>query len=1731
MDMLVSNKSSSKSESLIVFGIFFIQMLSGFFDINIGVMHISNSTSDSWLNAIFKLFRFRGLVTANYTAFEVLIYILFAIVILMAVSFLLILLNFKKTSDYGSKEILMNFFLKLFIFVLFNPILDLGFSNLCFGTYNPNFPGLLCSSGSAAVSAISVVLVFGSILINFFLNIYYNDSYFLNNSFYARMNCGYEVLLTINSIIYSILLTQATYLGSEIFLIYNVIISLLFLKFYFGKLLFYDESTNSLVGVFHVLYVWTSIFFFVFAFINLNEKGVIYVIGGLVVIVLFFNLKNRIQDDILLNQPFHKITNKFHLLYYLKTLIDKIQGLDSSVETKSVLVGIIQHHKVECPNPACISKHKDKKIYLPLTDEWSFRDKPEIDDKVYLLNLVIIMVNYFISQNFYSPEMLMNISLYFIQILGNFCQAIFYFNKVREMKLSVTDQFSLVRLEILIQKALLEKLRPSSEICSALEELNFTLYYKYDDLSKQLCEEISVDLGHCLDFWKSLKVHHETGKPLDFNKIFKLTDKIRVTKDQVEKTWGDMFTIFSGPNEFFELYLNYVEQVNDDDNLKRELEQAKNKSTNSSDILQLNYYNILFSKETGIIIINGSKDKEGIIEKINNLVEVAFGVKDDEVRGLNITVLMPKMFEKLHKGFLERFVETGEKRRIDKAAFRSYAKDTQNCIIVMRFMVKLFPMLNREVYYCGMALKEPVDDIIIIDWKFNIQGMSKKLMVKFELENKELFMDNDIPFYVICKKFLNFYRMFLSGNRRRRKDKKHGRSVSGMSASNMNSNMGSSSNMMTNAQLEANAEADKAAKNIEDVIDEVTNENIKKDSNIEINENIELEYEICVPQFLHEYTASMNSKDKKSGGSEGAEEKDDDVKTPRAGGNDDDDADESEKLVEGHGAVVKEEDEKRNVNKQSDEEKEFSTTIKQYKNLFENGKFQELEDFINKTNKTNKTKELKFNFTFEKYKFGEDQFAFIIRCIDNKAEEFSQSANSVDASEEDKEKALRQQKMKVEALVKLSEVTMDDKIEQIEKLSDYLKIQYEDKAFNSFTIEFKEEIARSSRIFGIRDDDEKVSDEASSQNAGSGFNENMAKKTRIEEIRSSIMSSVSTFHTLKWIKAIFYFVIIFTAAFCGLYLMVFDLVFTDLHNISTLNIGIYQSTIWTCNIISTLISLRSCYNFDLTNYPISYNSFLPNSTTYFNTLRGFTTAWYDDVMTTYGPLEQQVTQYFNNTNTNVNLFWTPSNVSYPKINIKLPDYESLNTLFSHVHSDVNNLIRSPFFTNSLNLNNMTGFSPHVQSYLAYSSFLAIENAIDNLIPKLFAVLNVAPGIFTSENNGNMKYVIIVIVVYAITILIMIFLYTILLYLTNKNMEEGMEKVSKIKLNLIDDMIKKIETFNDKLLGKLRQKDNNSKSMLETARSIKPVAETAANVTAGSQKDYTKIFSEGQKYKRLQVLSYSYIQIVIIFVICCANLIPIYFVSLGMIDSSNQILSVQNYIFGLALTASANTVKIKCTISQCQTALPQNYAIQIVDRSIIESTIRDLTSFPDLSDFYNNKFLLNACAVIFDSVNNSTQYENCMTDVTIKSANNTDSMLKLIDETVSNILKDQQMKTNLPYLLNNGQTVMFTPPLLYETSNFMDLEYIFYNYITPISDNFAKVVSTSQNNFLTSVRMTIIILICVFVVCILIISYYIAFIFTNTLIHLLSVARLILKIIPTTVINNTQDLETWLENTY
>ena len=1789
MDLLISNQVESRIEIFVFLGIFYLQILSVFSSEHIKILDPKNSYSDKILNYIEKVVRIKDLFTNDYTGAKILQIILFVLMILLLIHFFISVLHIKRSSFYSFNETLINYYIKAFIFLAYNIILDLCFSNFCFGSneFNPNYPERKCSvKDNIGMFIVSIIFIILIIVINVFIQIIYCDSFYLSNSYYAKINCKYDFYWSLANLFNSVLLVQARFLTREIFLVYNFIMGIALFYYYIIRYLYYDKITNTFAGLFHAVYAWSGLFFLIFYFVNdsFKEKGIIYILTCIVVCFCYINYSGKIEDRIFLDKPFNQIKNNNYLLIYLKNLIDKINTIEEYPQDRAYLSGVIKMHKIECPNSFCLLKSSTP-IYLPMAMKWSDRTKDHIDDDIFLKTFIIIVMNYFISSHQYNADMMINLSLYYLKIIGNYCQSIYYYKKVSEMQLTMQEKFTFIRLQIQLSKALVEKLKPSTEDNVTLEHLDVSMYYKYDVLSQNFVDEINKDVTLSLDFWKTFRASLiNPAKTLDFNKVFELTDKIRITKRNVDTMWNQLLKIYSGTNEFFELFTEYVEQINDDDLKKRELESFKRKNDGFGDHINSNFYSVLFNRSTGIIIANGDKGSEGIIETCNREIENIFKYKPSDIKGMNISHLMPKVFAKDHSKYIENYFITGEKKLIDKTDFTSFAKDKNNSIIKIKLALKLFPVLNDSVLFVGLINRENIDDIILMDNKFNIQGMSLKLMKILQIDNKTLFQTNEIPFYVICRKFVNFFNIFLQGNKKSE--------VFGEGKPSYNEEMNKKEEEENNKNKDPNAKND--GKNEK-------KENSKNDlhENVEINENVELEYEIKLPQFLIDYAEKTNKGNSKAGlklvtmVTETEDGKDEDI---------DDDFDElallmnESKLKESEFKDLKESEMKAllnmekkeekgetptptpgetptptpgediktpdpddlikkgnikitnkmvNFNKQSDEEKKYRLRLIQYKNLFESGKFNDLEDLIDSCNKESNQPEYKFNFTFDQYKYGNKQISYIVRCIDNKGE-FGKSDE--DTVGEFDVKATKYKKEKADAIKPYYEILENERQELLNLPTQFYELSVKNRMFKKLLEECKNDIRNMSITHGVKKD-QIMEDENSSQSSQIGFDSGLVKKNRIEEIRSNLLLNVSNFFTLKYIKMCFVFFALFALVWCIIYIIVFGGIYDTLLDVSSVNVNMYQTTLWTTELVSIFLSLRILYlqkHLNETNkiYDFQFIGFDGQTDNeYYLNMENIVKELYYKISDAYGMLEMDMSKYLSEKDL-LEKYWGKINV----FNYGFNNHISLNDTESFPMSIAQMLSNSLFFVENKYYNSISGINAYddlseeekekAMLYFNYSTYFIIENSYDNLLQNQFEKLKEIPDLLTKHNDNKKKPVFLIIFIYIGLVLILLIMYFCFIHLTNKSMTDGLEKVTKIRVERIEETLKKIQTFS-RNLKRFRDKDtkaednnnNNNKegSELSDDENVN-AAEVKKSSTINAKKEKNKkglistengFATDQRKYVRLSILNHSYLHAAFIICIHIGFIIPVFIFSFEMINNTNKLILIQNYIFGNLIGSSASTVEVKCFMSNCNNLTMLHFNDSNIKEQV-QDVIKAIALFDGVKDFYNEKYLLNACASAIDRNVNPTQYDKCMSNTLIHSANNTDNLIKIIENNVQKIYKQYETSENTEA---NNHTELFN------TTFFTQVEEIFYNYIIPVGDFFSSIVINDLDNYLGEKKNIVVILVIVLVVVMIIYCLVFGIIFVNQLVHYLSISRQIMKIIPTSVIIATQDLETWIENKY
>ena len=254
----------------------------------------------------------------------------------------------------------------------------------------------------------------------------------------------------------------------------------------------------------------------------------------------------------------------------------------------------------------------------------------------------------------------------------------------------------------------------------------------------------------------------------------------------------------------------------------------------------------------------------------------------------------------------------------------------------------------------------------------------------------------------------------------------------------------------------------------------------------------------------------------------------------------------------------------------------------------------------------------------------------------------------------------------------------------------------------------------------------------------------------------------------------------------------------------------------TSELISIFVSLRVIYlkeiinKSDKNNKEFDYLDFLTegkNLAEYYDYCLSQSKLIQERLLDLFGFLEMAAPNYLSEKELD-NLYWDKIDISYFSDKYKTfsneTDQESFPMAISQLLSNSLSYINNPLF-NSLN---STGIIPIEVTDVAifedknisrnifdYITFLVIENGYDNVLPNLFNKLMKVPSIISLFNLKLIDGINTLVFFYIIFIIILCIVLFYQFYFTNKSMIKGMDKVSKIKFERIEEILKKIKSFN------------------------------------------------------------------------------------------------------------------------------------------------------------------------------------------------------------------------------------------------------------------------------------------------------------------------------------------------
>ena len=1767
MNLLVINQSNDIFKSFFFLVIFSLQNISIYFTEPAGVLNYKNNTFDNFLFQIARIIRFKALLFYNRSYYNLAIYSISIYYIIFTILYIIMIYKTNRKTTYTQSLHFLNFFIKVNIYILSNIIIDFFTRMLCFNQiYNSNIPEIRCDqSNNLTTLIISLLSIIYSSITCIFIHYFYEDNFLLSNSNFNSITSKLFLLQHLKAIIDSFALGLISELTHDFFFIMNIISSSIVFYYYINRLVYYRKSTNIFYGLTYFMNLYSSIYFYIFYHVNSSQKGLIYIISSFFIGIFFRIIFNNIIIKIVKTIPYHKISNPYFLLYYINFILNLTNEIEDRQESKSLLKALIEMHQIECPSNKCITKN-NQKIYLPKTNQWSNRKIPFIIDQIFLKNYILYVIKYFLVVKTIFPELLINLSHYYLSVIGNNCLSIYYYNRAKEMELNMQENFLLERLKIKITNKLNDNFKEEGEICSKLIEMNPTLYFKYHTIGDQFIEEINNDLDLGIEFWEIFSLS-KNPKVIYFKKVFDIIEKIKASKNNIENLWKKLYELYPGLNIYFYIYKDYVNEINDNSNLNNELEIIKRRKENINESIINNYYNILFKEDTAIIIVNGENGKEGLIEKANLEFGKIFHCNHEKIRGKKINEFMPKIFSNSHNKFMKHYYNIGEKKILDKESYKIFALDSSNSVIQLQKYLKIFPILNENIHYIAMLVLDKIDDIILLNQDFIIQGLSRKLKDRFSISNnKNLFIFNNIPFYMICKNFISFYKTFFKENKKLKNTILYSRRKSLYDE-------------ISETQL---------------LLDEEENDNENKSSdlsntdfneNIEVNENMEIEYEIKFPEFLIKYSQCTrhfeqhNNSDFSSTAFNNIIDEDSKINC----------ADTTLINKIGNSTIVHNINAINDINNInninnitgniSDEKPSFSNlhinnfvnynpfsfnqtpdnnatpnytpifdrkhtfkkskidfqingrkNIQLYQILFQQEKFEELENLFDSNTQSNYLS-FRFNFSFERLIFHNNNFFYLIRCIDNnKQKDYYNENSDSNLPSYCNHKIIKD---KINSLNNLNEINKLEKEKLEQNVKNFLELKALD---NHLTRKLKQNyhsIKFNSRIHGeqINENTSIITDENSSLSPGSSFNNHVSKLNKIIESRNKILQNEVTSKKIIYLKIITFLLLIIVIIFVFLYDQLYNKSKKKLDFIREYNNLLFSGQILMIRIVNRVVDYSILFYVKYYNYNITLNYGFNSEKEFIIYSKEKAKKWYNESMVKINYLERYILDIVEDP---INKVWFKMFYDY-QIEVPWNDSDYFPVIAK------NSLYNSYYLfcvDDLFNFNNNNNIEDNF-FIVSYTSYNSINGVIKYILPKLIHFIPILLSHYLNYSNNLFFLFQILLFIFAFIALFFFFIMAIVTFLAISQINSGIMKVTKISQDNVENIILKIKKFkidlNDRLYPcknffNLHNKTNNDEKKSESDKSLTDhnnniqiiyektkkfkLSHKTLNININQNNNTFSL--DRQKLNKITFQKFIIIYFALNFITTIFFLFIFYHKPKELIYSNSSLLKSHTYILEQFLYTTVYLFQMKSIFANFTDLMEINID-NIVNESLSYDLYDSLPEFNEFNSFYYNAFLFDACLALYEE--KSENYINCSNKEIVHSINNTNALQNYI------IRKIDKLTIIFYFRLFNENINGY---LMFAQNEYIEILDSFNNFYIPVYERFDSILNNSfdkKSKFIKYYTNLLLVLMIGWSFTNILYQYYFYIPFLKKMIK---ISTNFIEIIPSNFILETPDLENWLE---
>ncbi|CAD8089763.1 unnamed protein product [Paramecium primaurelia] len=611
-----------------------------------------------------------------------LLYIVFAVQLLMIILKIVILCNLKKHTTFY----IYTYRLIAYFGVFFNTILLIPFTNVYIAILycvNSNFE---CYVGAYYAH---FVFSFLGLFMHFIHIVYFNLIFMEQNPFSTIPFASPQQSATLIKQIIKIVLPIYTifdYQGS----LDRVFISLLCLSYIylnvqrFKQPKYYNKWVAWISIIEEVTLLWITLVSFFTAFINYDQAediGFFYMIIGIPLVVLVYFHLLHLQNKKVLSILFRNIERDIEAEIYLIAVIKLIRQR-KKIWSRMLLEGKLRLHSKACQNKECICKA----LMLENIKE------EEIDQ--YWYKFLGFLLNEMREK--FNKSCRINLLYAFLlnDQLNNHFKALTEMMFAEDNKPSLQEELAMYHYKNIIQ----QKLKDMEQKTNENKGIDVNGIMVFQNTFIIFLNAVEKTVNYHIEYWRELL---ETNPDILKLKVVgsKITKKLEQTMIQYQK----LQELNSNHIKFLTIYGNFLKEiVNDEDESNRILDRVQIlikqfQNNKIHDQIRLKYGE---NANTCIITCSGNFNNMGVVTNCNNEITRLLQFSKSDIMGININCIMPKIYASHHDQYMIDYIESSKPKVMDKERILCCI-NSQQYLVPCSLMIKILPNLDEGIKMVG----------------------------------------------------------------------------------------------------------------------------------------------------------------------------------------------------------------------------------------------------------------------------------------------------------------------------------------------------------------------------------------------------------------------------------------------------------------------------------------------------------------------------------------------------------------------------------------------------------------------------------------------------------------------------------------------------------------------------------------------------------------------------------------------------------------------------------------------------------------------------------------------------------------------------------------------------------------------------------------------------------------------------------------------------------------------